>query len=66
MSQFDPDIEEELDSFDFDEEDVLITREGLGKRLMQQKYCTHEFESVYKGDVKTGVRCKKCLYQVWL
>lgn len=62
--KFPPDIEEELDYYDFS--DSMITRQELGKLLLKQKDCQHDYHKVYDSfDNPTGIRCLKCSKQVW-
>lgn len=65
--KFEPDIEAQLESFDFEEGGGYITREGLGEQLTKQKYCKHEMHEFYgsQGDRVEGMKCDKCGYQIW-
>ncbi len=62
---FDKDIEIQLDSFDFDEDDTMHDRESMGRLLTKQKYCTHDYFTIYKGDFPSGKRCSKCGDQIF-
>lgn len=57
-------IEEELGSYDFDE-DTMHTRELMKAVLIKQRDCDHSYQRVYKGDYQTGIRCSSCGYQTF-
>jgi hypothetical protein len=61
---FSKEIEEELNSLDFDE--LIQTRLQMGKLLTEQKVCKHDFYITLKGDIPSAQRCRKCGYQEFL
>lgn len=67
LVRFPPEIEDELDSFDFDEFDCFFTREEMGRQLLKQRDCDHEWYTFYsqQGETEEGKRCDKCGKQEW-
>jgi len=59
------DIEDELDSFCFDDEDPFHTRDSMREQLIKQRDCDHQYYTIFKGDFPIGMRCK-CGYQLFI
>lgn len=60
-------VDKELDDFDFSEDCVFSTREGLRQTLLDQRLCDHDFKEVglSQGEIITGKRCSICAFQIF-